>query len=286
MPNDNLFPDQPAPEVPQGPPPGNGADHTGGSQLTLEGAAELISQALGPVVGQVKEQGEALNNLANSLANNARQQTSREPQNTEPEDDFLTQFSGNPEGAINARVKAQIAEQMAGMVPLMGGLINSATSAFVGIESTEIDQQFGAGAWAKHFDKPMKQIIESYRTQNPAALSDRNTIIKEVNGLKGQLLNDLVDHRTNSQKTAAEAAEAKDKAFVDTVTGQIRTNLTGGIRRIETPGSAVTDEMKGYLAERQAAIGGTETAEEWAKQTNYGNTLADYLAHQKTLEKK
>ena len=47
----------------------------------------------------------------------------------------------------------------------------------------------------------------------------------------------------------------------------------------------VTDDMKGYLAERQAAIGGDESAKDWAKRTDYGNTLEDFLVHQKTMEK-
>jgi hypothetical protein len=276
MPDDNLFPD--TPETPADPvPAGNGADPDVGDALTMQGAAELISQALQPVMGEVKAQAEAIQNLATGMTN----QQPREPQNTEPQRDFLTQFSEDPEGAIGGVV----GDQFKTVVPLLSNLMNSATGAFVGIESVEIDKEFGVGAWDKFFEKPMNQILDTYRSQNAAALSDRNTITKEINGLKGQVLNDLVEFRTGSRKTAAEKAEADNKELVDSVSGVVRTNLTGGLRRNESTGTEVTDEMKGYLAERQRAIGGDESADGIAKRTNYGNSLSDYLAQQKTLEK-
>jgi hypothetical protein len=200
---------------------------------------------------------------------------------TEPQKDFLTHFSEDPEGAI----QATNAKQIQTFVPFLSDMMNSAVSSFVGFESVEIDTEFGSGAWDKYFKTPMGQILDTYRAQNAAALANRETITKEVNGLKGKLLNDLVDYRTDSQKTATEKLEADNKELVDGVVGQVRTNLTGGLRRVENAGETVTEDMKGYLAERQAAIGGDESAGDWAKRTDYGNTLADYLAHQKTMEK-
>ncbi len=278
MPDDNLFPDKPE-TAPSGTSPGNGADPTPAEPLTMEGAAELITQALQPVMAEVKAQGEAIQNVATGLS--APAAPAAPAPITEPQKDFLTQFSEDPELAIQKVGAAQ----MQTVIPFLSDLMNSGVSSFVGFESVEIDTEFGAGAWEKYFKAPMDQILDTYRTHNAAALANRETITKEVNGLKGKLLNDLVDYRTDSRKTASEKLDADNKELVDGVVGQVRTNLTGGLRRVEGATETVTDDMKGYLAERQAAIGGDESAKDWAKRTDYGNTLEDFLVHQKTMEK-
>jgi len=277
-PGDNLFPDHKT-ETSQTAHRGNGTDPSPASPLTMQGAAELITQSQQPILEQIREQGEALNQIASRLG---QTNSTREPApRGEPQEDFLTRFSADPEGAI----RDIGADQFKTVVPLLSNLMNSATSAFVGIESTEIDREFGVGAWDKFFAKPMNQILDSYRSQNVAALSDRNTVTREVNGLKGQLLNDLVDFRTASREKQAQEAEGRDKELEERVAGKLRTNLSGGLRRIGGEEHEVTDDLKNYLAERAAAIGVKVEPKQWLKETSYGNTLESYLEHQKKIQK-
>ena len=282
MPDDNLFPDHEPDEgarPPAGNPgSGNGQDHGADTPLTMSGAAELISQAQAPLMQQIRDQGEALSQLVSKLGQPQNQPA--DPVDREAQEDFLTQFSENPERAIGGLVRGEFKQ----VVPLLSNLMNSATSAFVGIESTEIDKEFGNGAWSKFFEKPLNQILDQYRSHNAAALSDRNTITREVNGLKGQLLNDLVDFREVSRKAAREAEEGRTNELVDGVVKRIPTNLTGGLKRTGGVEHEVTEDLRGYLAERERVIGERVEPKDWLKKTDFGNTLSDYLEHQKKMK--
>jgi len=283
MPDDNLFPNQPVNDPPGNPPAnGNGADPAAAqAPLTLEAGAELVTQALTPLMERLEEQGQVIRRLAE-----APPPAPVEPKElTGPAVDFLTQFSEDPEGAVAAKAHEPVKQ----LLPLISNLMASATGAFVSMEAAEIDQEFGPGAWKKHFEKPMTSIIDNYRAQNPAALSDRSTITKEVNGLKGVVFNELVDYREESRKKAAETSANRDKQLTEGVLEQVtqRTNLTGGLRRAEGSGEEVTEAVKGYLADRARAIGTkAEDPKEWLQRTDYGNSLEDYLAHQKKQEGK
>jgi hypothetical protein len=169
---------------------------------------------------------------------------------------------------------------------MIGNLMNSGASAFVGLEAQAVDQEFGAGAWAKMFDKPMQTIVDSYRTNNATALADRNTITREVNGLKGQLINELIEFRDGARKLTDEQTDANRKALTESVLEDVtqRTNMTGGIRRQESGAEEITEAVKGYVEERQRAIGGDETAKTFMERTDYGNSIEEYTAHQEKLK--
>ena len=274
MPDDPLFPDNTEGDPTQGDPP------TGETPLTMTAGAELVTQALAPLVAQIEQQGEVMTQMATRLTQPPAP-VAAEPKNNGADEDFLTRLSVDPEAAVAGIVT----DQFKTVVPLMSNLINSATSAFVGLEATEIDTEFGPGAWNKFFDKPLGVVLDAYRANNAQALSDRNTVTNEVNGLKGKLLNELVDYREESRKTATEKSETKNKELVDGVLGQVRTNMTGGIQRAPGAEEEVTDELKGYLAEREAAIGGDKVdPKKWLKEKSYGNSLKDYLKHQESLK--
>ena len=159
MPSDNLFPDSGSPkdDGAQNPtPPGNGHD-VGGQPLSLAQAAELVTQANAPLMARLEELAATNAELARRLSSNQPVQQTK-PTN-EPAQDFLTQFTSDPEGAISALV----GKQFQSVVPLLGNLMNSGVSAFVGLAAQEVDQEFGSGAWTKFFDKPMSSILNNYR---------------------------------------------------------------------------------------------------------------------------
>jgi hypothetical protein len=258
---------------------GNGTDPQGDTPLSLAAAAELITQSLAPMTSRLEELGAANAALAQRLESGPPAVGDPPPQATV---DFLTQFSEDPEKAIDTR----IGQGLQGIVPLAQSLINSTVSNFVTRETADIDREFGEGAWDKFFDKPLAVIMDSYRKTNTAALADNAVITREVDGLKGRMFNELVNYRDESQKKAAEAGSEKVKTLVDEVTGKVvqQTNLTGGIRRIEGSGEEITEGVKGYVAERIAAIGGNETPKDFLARTDYGNTLEDFLAHQEKMK--
>lgn len=282
--DDNLFPDGGDPAAGGGagggsPNPNPNGGDPNPTALTMEGAAELITQSQAPLLERIEE-------LSGSVAKLAQNATNPQPPNQggpDPDDpDFMTQLTTDPQKAIQGLLR----QEMGTIAPVLGNLMNSGASAFVGMEAQQIDQEFGAGAWDKLFAKPMDTILEAYRTNNAVALADRNTITREVNMLKGQVVNELIKHRDEFQKLSTEEQEAANKAITDQVVETVaqRTNLTGGIRRTESGAEEVTEEVKGYLEERTRAIGGNEDAKEFLQRTNYGNTWEDYQEHQKKMK--
>jgi len=225
MPDDNLFPEKTS-SSPEGNPPGtdgNGTDPTGDTALTMTAAAELITQAQAPLLAKIDSLTEATSSL---MDRQSAPQQAQPAQNQEPPADFLTQFSENPELSIDNKIAAQLQS----VAPLVSGLINSTVSNFVSREKSEIDGQFGIGAWDKFFDKPLNVLMDSYRKGNAAALADEGTIRRETDGLKGRMFDQLVDFRTESQKTATEAGETEGQKLLDGVMEKVKaqTNLTGG----------------------------------------------------------
>ena len=283
MPADDLFPEgtKPNPDTPVVAPKPNGGDPTPGEGVTLEQAAELIKQGIAPLGDQIKSLAETTATVVSQLQSQGA--PPGDPTPAPPTEDFLTRFAENPEGAIQGLV----AGQMQSAVPLMSGLINSTVSNFVGRETLDINREFGSGAWEKFFDKPLSILMDGYRRSNVVALADDSTIRREVDGLKGKMFDELVEYRETSRKTASEKTNTDTKGLVDATTKEVlqQTNLTGGIRRIDSGTEEVTESVKGYLAERIAALGGSETGKEFLERTDYGSSIEDYLAHQKKTEK-
>lgn len=284
-PDDNILPNA---QPPQGgtsegtPAAGNGADTQGDGPVTLAAAAELITQAISPMADRLEELGRTNSALAAQLQSTGGPAGGAAAQNTSVETrDFLTDFSENPEGAIDAR----IGQQLGTVAPLVSGLIDSTVGNFVRAESQKIDGEFGAGAWEKFIEKPLGVIVDSYRQSNVTALASNTTITREVDGLKGRQFDDLVAFREASRQKTADAAETGQKELVDGVTAKVvqQTNLTGGIRRIAGAEEEITEDLKGYLAERSAAIGKVEDPKDFLGRTDYGNTYEDFQAHQKKL---
>jgi hypothetical protein len=283
--DDPMFPDNQnsagGGEPGKAPAPGNGTDPNAADPLTLESAAALITASQAPLLKRLEELGETTAQVVQSM-NQTRTPANQPEPNTQDQEDFLTQFGVDPEAAVNAAVSKQLGT----LAPLIGNLMNSGTSAFVGLEAQQIDAEFGAGAWNKLFDKPLAVILDGYRQNNAMALSDRNVITNEVNGLKGKLFNELVTFRTEAQKTNADTVDANRKELTDGIVADVtqRTNLTGGLRRIEGMGEEVTEELKQYLAERVAATGEKIEPKEWLARTDYGNSIEEYNAHQEKLK--
>lgn len=258
--------------------PSNGGDPTATPNVTLEQATEMVRQGVEQATQPLLERLEALNQPAPAPPPAAT------PEPTPP-GDFLTEFSQSPEQAVDARVDARLKA----LGPVLQNIVTGGHGAFVDIEAQLVDGQFGEGAWQEHFQKPLTKIWDAYRANNPVALSDRATIQREVNGLKGQLFDQLVEFKQKSAETRAAAANENLKSLTDGVVGAVveRTNLTGGIRRMDPgePTAAEIDRVKPYLAERISAIGGEESPKEFLKRTDYGNTLEDYRKKQAELKK-
>ncbi len=282
MPDDNLFPEQaPAPEGEAAPaaPAGNGSDPAGDAPVTMAAAAEMMTQVITPLTERLEELGRTNTQLAGQLR--APAPTGTPAPTPADAEDFLTRFSTDPEKAVREIGN----EQLQQIVPLASTLINSAVSNFVIRETDQIEREFGSGAWGKFFEKPIGVIMDSYRQNNAVALADHSVISREVNGLKGQLFNDLVAFRDESRKSATDTQESQTKELTDGVAAQVmqQTNMIGGLRRVDGGAEEITEGLKGYLAERQAAIGGNEAPKDFLARTDYDNTYEGFQAHQKKL---
>jgi hypothetical protein len=272
-PNDPLFSEpasEPAPVV-------DGGDPAATPAATVGLTPEQFNEGIEQVVGGLREQVEGLSKAVAGM----NQPATVEPTSTEPETDFLTAFSQNPEGAI----KGMIAGEMKGLAPFLNTMIEGGSSAFVDIEAQRIDTEFGAGAWEKFYSKPMDEIVGMYQSKQPTALGDRGVIRREVDGITGRMVGKLVEHQQESKATVEKEGLEKIGTLQENILKEAanRTGLTGGIRRMPTGEAEVTEELKGYLAEREASIGLEQDPKDFLKQTSYGNTLEDYQAHQTKL---
>ncbi len=254
------------------------------ASLTLAQGVSLIQEAMAPMADKITELSNNQANVNQQLADftqNLGAQMIPRDQGGEPTD-FLTELtSGNAEAAIGKVIDAK----MGVLTPLLANLMKSGSKAFTDIEATQVDQKFGSGAWEKFFRSPMQHIMDSYAKTNPAALSDSAMISREVNGLKGELLDQLVEHRDDSQQASTQQEHSQLSTLTEGLRAEFRTNGTGGIRSITPVGEEVTPELKEYLAERDRNIGTKTDPKEWLEKTDYGNTLEDYQNKQAELSK-
>jgi hypothetical protein len=272
-PNDPLFDSEPA--KPNGGDPAPVEETAPQAGISPEMFAQGIEQLVGPLREQIGELSAAVSRMNQAPVN-------REPVHSpEPEADFLTSFSNNPEGAI----KNVVSGELKGLAPFLNTILEGGSSAFVDIEAQRIDQEFGKGAWEKFYQKPMGEIVQTYQTKQPTALGDRGVIRREVDGLTGRMVGKLIEHqqefRTKTEKDETEKVGVLQENILKEA--MKRTSLTGGIRRMPTGEQEVTEELKGYLKERMDAIGLEQDPKDFLKQTDYGNTLEEYEAHQTKL---
>ena len=274
-PEDPLF-DTPVSELKSN---GDGSEPTSDPAPAVGLTREELNEGIEKVVGGLQEQ---VGELSQAIARmNQPAPAAVEPTPTETETDFLTAFSQNPEGAIDARIAAGLK----GIAPVIYTGLESAGAAHVDNEVGRIDKEFGAGAWEKFYQKPMDEIVGMYKAKNPTALGDRNLIRREVDGLTGRMVGKLVEHQQEAKDTVEKEGLEKLSTIQENILKEAasRTSLTGGIRRIPTAGEEVTEDLKGYLAEREASIGLEQDPKDFLKTTDYGNTLEDYVAHQEKL---
>ena len=256
--------------------------------LSIADATNLIQEAVAPLADTVQTLAQNQATLNQQLGQMTQTLGSAPRQHESPveETDFLTELtSGNAEAAIGKVVQ----NQMKPFLGMIGGLVQSGSTAFVDLEAQRVDQTFGTGAWDTYFRAPMDSILGDLANREPSALGDRTRISKEVNGLKGVLLEKLVDFRDKHKSDTETAELAKVGTLAEHLKESImpdvinRTNGMGGIRTLEPGGVEVTEEVKQYLAERDRNRGTQTDPKDWIKATDYGNDINSYLQHKEKL---
>lgn len=258
---------------------GSGNDSNNNGGVSFEQATKMIQEAMNPLASQISD-------LTDHLRNNTPDpnNTSNPPNTPQDDKDFLTRFSEDPEGSVAGIIQQQIRD---GIAPFLTTLSSSASQAFLDLEMQGVEEAFGEGAWDKFFAPHWKTIQSAYMKTNPAALSNRDIIKREINGLKGLQMDDLVKFKDETAKKLAEGEEGKLQNLTKTITEQVRSNLTGGgalMFHNEGNEPTVTEAVEGYLAERTRAIGEDVDPKEWLKATNFGNTLSDFRKHVEGLK--
>lgn len=244
-----------------------------------------VADAMGPLIEQIQglaanqaQTQQALQQLASSQSNSAH---AYQPA-PEADEDFLTELTtGNGEEALRRRVARVVQEQLGGLTPVLSNLIQSGSAAFTNLEAESVDRQFGEGAYEALISKPMNTIMAGIAKSDPSAYADSATIKREVNGLKGQMFDQLVEFREKSRQTTAANESTKLTSLVDGVAEGVlrRTNGTGGLRRIATGTREVTPELKGYIDERIRGTGRPIDPKKWLEETDFDGNLDSYKAH-------
>ncbi len=278
---DALFTSDPPPATT--PPNGNS---TPTPETTPDPAAALAAQAeqITAQGAQISELTSTVGSLVQGIQAHQAQQASPPPVESEgPPETFNDRLIANPQGAI----EQLIADQLKGITPVLGGILGSGAAAITAQKALLVDQEFGAGAWAEFFEKPMDMLQEKRRTTNPASLMDQSLLDGDINSLKGIHLDKLVDFRTKSRETVLAKAKEGEETLLSSVLKQIpnRTNLTGGIGILPNGDEVITPELEGFLKERSAATGTQIDPKTWVKKMDYGSSLLDYEAKQLELKK-
>ncbi len=241
-------------------------------------ATQLMTDAQAPLLNQISQLADSIQAMSQVQS----QSTPVEPQH----EDFLTELTtGDPQAAIGRIVDQRVQQQLGSLSTFFANTARSGSDAFLSIEAQQVDATFGDGAWEKYIQAPMGVIMGEHGRSNPAALMDSALIHREVNGIKGELLDTLVTFRDASRSKAADSENASLAKLTDGITEAVRrTNGIGGLRRIEPGSGQIPEGLEGYLSERTQDIGKQPDAKQWLANTDYGNTIDDYREKEARLK--
>ncbi len=274
----------PADDNPLDPPSDDQKAPEPAASTDIAAVVQLVNDATAPLIDQMERLTASQQQSNENIATMMRQNQPPADPTIPVDSDLLTELtSGNGEAVIRKLVDEQVRNQLQTLTPVMANIVQSGATAFTNIEAQEIEEKYGSGAWDKFFKTPMEAIMGSYAKTNPALMADSATIRKEVNGLKGQVFDELVEHRDSSIAARSTSKNTELGSMVDGITQEVhrRVNGTGGIRAISGAGTEISEGLRGYLEERQRSIGVKETPKDFISRTGFGNSIDDFLDHKK-----
>lgn len=254
------------------------AQPTGG--VTLEQVSQIVRDG---ITASQESLTKALDTRFGQLADTLRQSAPQpKPPETPDDDEFLKEFAASPREVLRRVVSETVS-------PTVNQLTTSAGRAFVDLEAQAVDTKWGAGAWDKYVAPHWSKLEAAYQRSNPALLSDRSLIAREVYSIVGMQTDELLSHREAHQKAEAERQTKDVDNLVQTVSKRV--NLTGGLRptggsESELPPDAV-QSISSYIDRRTRAIGGqAEDPKAWYKRIGSfeGETIDEWQAHQESLK--
>lgn len=249
-------------------------------------AAPAPSVTLEQVSQLIRESQETLGRTLDTRIGQLAESLRPAPKAPEPtnDDDFLKEFAANPKEVLSKAISEAVS-------PTITQLTTSAGRAFVDLEAQTVDQKWGTGAWEKFIQPHWAKLEGAYQKNNPAALSDRNLIAREVYSLIGMQTDGLMKHKNEFDKSTSERETQDVDKLVETVSKRV--NLTGGLRpsgasESDLPSEA-TSSISSYIERRTRAIGGdAEDPKTWWKKVGSfdGENIDQWRAHKAKLKSK
>lgn len=196
---------------------------------------------------------------ADNLALQNEVRTLKAQQNTAPAEDvpvptadeFIDSFTNDAQGTVQKTAEKIVNERIAKMTPFFEQQNNTMHASLMDAEKRAIEAEYGAEAWATHFEPTLQARMLDLRQSNAVALSDPSVIRTEVLGVMGLKRNELAELKISNLKAAGEAKEAEVTDLMSRFNMQ---GMTGGTTAPAANASKELNETeKAYVAAKKAA---------------------------------
>lgn len=210
------------------------ASASAAASLTEGRVGEILDARLGPITESLR----GMNDFFGILRERAAQQQAEAA--TGDDGDFNRQWIENPQQVL-AQTFAREAQ------PIVALTADALGEQLLSNEESKIDEEFGPEAWQQVIRPKLDPVVAHVKATNPQQLLNKEAVRNAIRTILGHednraKLNELRDKWTKDRAT-------KDTATVDQLTEQVlsRSNLSGGIRRVDGKVEKLTPEQLGIL---------------------------------------
>lgn len=201
---------------------------------------------------------------------------------TPPEGEFWNEFTADPQKAIGSEFTKQAG-------PLIGQLADSHAQSNIERFATELDTQWGKGAYETIIKTDLDSIVKRALQQNPAAVLNREALRTTMDALVGRNVVGLAEHKQKAQATQGDTASKELSAAVQAELQRVGidpTTLSGGIRRVQPTADKLPDDLHEYLAGKLRDTGVALDQKRAARMMNVGRSYSEWEKANAELEGK
>lgn len=229
--------------------------------LPTEPAPVPTPPAPDPISSRFERLENSMANLANvveTVGNRLLQAPAQAPPKTA--DEVFSEMAQDPMGLMQRVASDVMDRKFAGtMGPAASSVFDTVNRQMMAAHQSQIDYDFGEGAYEEYFKPQLDKDIAGLRQVNPQAVADQPTIEALVHRIYGQKFQELRQRREALEKTAANR-------------GLSHLIPTGGVPRLRigNPQEELTNDHELFIKETDRATGQRTDPKTFAKLLHSG----------------